>query len=195
MDFANKPNKQNSKKLSDKRKISLLNSDFKLLIGLENKQHVKLLDHTVAKQQFTQGESKTINRAIALARNAIFAANQRKEGCAIADLDIKAAFDFLGMEWVFEVLKKKGLDPRAIGQLIRYYNNSITMPIVNNIPGRRIINQRMILRQCGCPSWTWFGFGINPLIIYLQNRLSGILIHSLPVIGPTKRKNPENSKL
>ena len=45
----------------------------------------------VAKQQFALGESKRINHAIALARDAIFAANQRKEGSAIADLDFKAA--------------------------------------------------------------------------------------------------------
>ena len=59
----------------------------------------------VTKQQFAQGESKRINHTIALARDAIYAANQRKHGCAIANLDFKAAFDFLGMEWVFEVLR------------------------------------------------------------------------------------------
>lgn len=132
------------------------------------------------------GESKRINHAIALTRDAIFAANQRK--------DFKAAFDFLGMEWVFEVLRKKGLDPRAIGRFVRYYINSITIPIVNNILGRRIINQRMTLRQGDCPSSTWFGYGIDPLLVYLQNRLSGILIHYLPVLGSTKKKEPRRLK-
>ena len=71
------------------------------------------------------GETKRINHAIALARDAIYAANLRKEGCTIADLDFKAAFNLLGMEWVYEVLKKKGLDPRAIERLYRYYKNKL----------------------------------------------------------------------
>ena len=37
MVFANKPGIPNSKKLTDKGKISFLNSDFKILTGLENK--------------------------------------------------------------------------------------------------------------------------------------------------------------
>ena len=173
MVFANKPNKINSRKLSDKRKISLLNSDFKLLTGLENKRYVKILDYTVSKQKYALGESKRINYAIAIARDAIHAANQRKEGCAIGDLDLKAAFDFLRIEWFFAVLKKKGLDPRAIERLNRYYKNSITIPIVNNISGR-IINQRLTLRQGDCLSSTWFSYVIDPLLIYLQNRLTSI---------------------
>ena len=31
----------------------------------------------------------------------------------------------------------------------------------------------------------WFGIGIDPLLIYLDRRLSGIPITSLPVAGPT----------
>ena len=30
----------------------------------------------------------------------------------------------------------------------------------------------------------WFTFGIDPVITYLENRLAGILIHSLRVQGP-----------
>ena len=48
MIFANKPNKAGSIKLKDKRKISLLNTDFKLLTGIENRRHHKILDITVS---------------------------------------------------------------------------------------------------------------------------------------------------
>ena len=95
MVFVNKPNKPNSKKLSNKRKISLLNSDFKLLTGIENKRYVKIINHTISRKQYAPGETKRINHAIALARDTIYAASQRKTGCAIADLDFRAAFDFL----------------------------------------------------------------------------------------------------
>ena len=71
-----------------------------------------------------------------------------------------------------------------------YYEDSITIPIVNCIPGRGIKNKRLTLRQGDCPSSTWFGFGIDPLLIYLDRRLTGILIHSIPILGPTKKNNP-----
>ena len=114
-----------------------------------------------------------------MSRDAIYTASLKKDGYAIADLDLKAPFDFLGMDWVFEVLKKKGMNPCAIERLHRYYNNGITIPIVNNIPGKKIVNKRMILRQGECPRSTWFGYSIDPLITYLNRRLTGILIHSL----------------
>ena len=36
----------------------------------------------------------------------------------------------------------------------------------------------------------FFAFGIDPLITYLENRLSGILIFSLPVLGPVHEGSP-----
>ena len=137
------------------------------------------------------GESKRINHAIALTRDTINAASQRKEGCAIADLDFKAAFDFLCMDWVFEVLRKKSLQHEAIDRLKRYYNNSITIPIVYNVPGKRFTNTRLTLQQGDCPTSTWFGYGIDPLLVYLDKKLNVILIHSLPVLGPSMKKEPK----
>ena len=119
MVFANKPNKPNSKKLSDKRKISLLNSDFKILTAIENKRFTKVINHTIYTKQYTLGKTKRIHHAIALARDAIYASSQRNKGCAIADLDFKSAFDFLCMDWVFIVLERKGLQSEAIKRLRR----------------------------------------------------------------------------
>ena len=95
------------------------------------------------------------------------------------------------MDWVFEVLKKKGLHHEAIERLKMYYSDSITIHIVNNIPGMKITNTRLTLRQGDCLSSTWFGYGIYPPLVYLENRLKGILIHSKPVFGPTKKKEPK----
>ena len=107
MVFTPKPNKPNSLNLSDKRKISLLNSDLKILSGIENKRHSKILNHTVSPLQFVLGKSKNIHHAIGSARDAIFFANKKKLDYAIVDLNFKAAFEYLCMEWVFKVLDKK----------------------------------------------------------------------------------------
>ena len=88
----------------------------------------------------------------------------------------------------FYCTRKKGLQYEAVKRLRRYYEDSIKIPIVNNVPGRRIINNRLTLRQGDCPSSTWFEYSIDPLLVYLDKRLSGILIYSKPILGPTKKK-------
>ena len=100
MVFANKPKKKNSVLVKDKRKISLLNSDFKILTGIEAKKHKNLLDHTVSSLQFASDKNKRISHAINLARDAIFFANKRKEGAGLNDLDFDSAFDLFCMSWV-----------------------------------------------------------------------------------------------
>ena len=127
MVFAHKPGKSSSKELKDKRKISLLNTDFKILTSLENKRFTSIISHTISPSQFALGKEKRIHHAISLARDTIFLSNSRKKGRAIADLDFKSAFDLVCMEWVFMVLKKKGLSPISIERIRRYYEDSITV--------------------------------------------------------------------
>ena len=56
--------------------------------------------------------------------------------------------------------------------------------VVNNILGKSIKNIRLSLCQGDLPSMHLFGFGVDPLLTYLEKRLQGILIASLPVYGP-----------
>ena len=57
--------------------------------------------------------------------------------------------------------------------------------MVNNVQGRAINNLRGSLRQGDVPSMFWFAVGIDPLLLYLEKRLKGIPITSLPVLGPS----------
>ena len=133
MIFASKPGKTESILLKDKRKISLLNSDFKILTGIENSRHNKILNRTVSHLQYALGTDKKIHHAISLARDAIYTSSLKKGGFAICDLDFKSAFDLLGMNWVFKVLECKGLNTNNVNRLRRYYTDSSTIPIINNI--------------------------------------------------------------
>ena len=65
----------------------------------------------------------------------------------IADLDFISAFDFLCMDLVFMVLEKKGLSTQAIKRIRRYYEDSVTIPILNYISGKKVKNKRLTLRQ------------------------------------------------
>ena len=120
-----------------------------------------------------------------MARNAIYAAGKPGHpGCGILDTDLIAAFDYLCLEWVFMVLKEKGLDSRVIERYRNLYRENITVVVVNNIPGRAVKNIRLSLRQGDIPSMHFFSYGIDPLLTYLDKRLRGILITSLRVLGP-----------
>ena len=109
MVFDNKPKKPNSTKPSDKRKISLLNSDFKVATGIDNNRFKKVATHTLSPCQLAAGDDRRIHHGINSARDAIAAAGAVREGVVILDNDFRAAFDFMVLLWVLKVLKARVL--------------------------------------------------------------------------------------
>ena len=190
MVFGCKPNKSKSLKPTDKRRISLLNSDFKIISGIEARRFKDTATRTLSPLQLVAGDDRRIHHGINLARDAIQASSSIKSGCGIADMDYKAAFDFLVMSWVFMVLEKKGVSTKVIKRLKNLYHENVSIIVVNNIEGKTVRNIRLSLRQGDKPSMFFFAFSIDPLIIYLEKRLTGILITSLPVLGPVPEHYP-----
>ena len=191
MNFCSKPKKLGSLKPSDKRRISILNCDFKLYEGLLARRFRKIGYRVLSPLQYVAGKDRTIHHGIARARDAIEAASRKNMECGIGDQDyIIAAFDFLVLSWVWLVLERKGVNAATIIRLKKLYANGITIPDINNFPLRAIYDIRGSLRQGGSGSMEWFAFGIDPLLIYLEQNLSGILISQHPVLGPANRGDP-----
>jgi hypothetical protein len=187
MVFGCKPKKVNSLLPSDKRRISLMNSDFKIVTGLEASRFRKTQTHTLSPLQLVAGDDRRIHHGINKARDCIQAVGKSKKGSALLDLDFIAAFDNTVFEWVFQVLRKKGLSEDVILRIKNVYSNRITVPVVNSITGNCLKNIRATLAQ-GCPgSMNWFAYAIDPLLLYLERRLQGIPIFSLPVHGPQEQ--------
>ena len=173
MVFGTKPKKAKSLKPSDKRKISLLNADFKVITGLDAKRFKKVSTHTLSPCQLAAGDDRGIYHGINKARDTVLAASGSKEGMGILDNNYKAAFDFKVMLWVFQVLLAKGVDPAVISRLKNIYRNNITIVVVNNMLGKSFVDNRWSMRQGDLPSVYWFAYGIDPLITYLEKRLQG----------------------
>ena len=190
MVFGCKPKKLNSIKPGDKRRISLLNSDFKVVTGLDAKRFGETATHTLSPVQLVAGSDRRIHHGINLARDAIYQAGKTKSGCGLLDLDFLAGFDWLAMAWVYLVLAKKGVCQEVVQRINRLYSDSTTTVVVNNVLGRQFPNNRGSLRQGDGPSMFWFATGIDPLLVYLERRLTGIPICSLPVAGPTLDTSP-----
>ena len=87
MVFGNKPKKPNSMKPTDKRKISLLNSDFKAATGVDNNRFKKVATHTLSPCQLAAGDDRRIHHGINAARDAIAASTGGREGVGILDND------------------------------------------------------------------------------------------------------------
>ena len=107
MVFGTKPKKPNSILPQDKRRISLLNSDFKTASGLEAGRMKQMLTHTLSSLQLVAGKDRLIHHGINLARDAIWAAGRCGQGCGILDTDLIAGFDYMTLNWCLMVLEKK----------------------------------------------------------------------------------------
>ena len=117
MVFGSKPNKLNSIQPKDKRRISLLNSDFKLVAGLEADGFKKTYNHTLSPEQLVAGTDRRIHFGINKARDCINAVSRSSAGYALLDLDFIAAFDYTVFSWVFAVLRAKGCSEMVISRV------------------------------------------------------------------------------
>ena len=78
------------------------------------------------------------------------------------------------------------MNEAVINRLKNLYEDNFSVIVVNNIEGNVVRNIPLSLWQGDVPSMFFFAFGIDPLITYLERRLCGILITSLPVLGPAQ---------
>ena len=96
----------------------------------------------------------------------------------------------MSLQWCLQVLAKKGACPEFLARLQNLYSNNYSVVVVNNIPGAAVKNVRLTLRQGDIPSMELFSFGIDPLLCLLERVLQGILICSIPVLGPKLQHGP-----
>ena len=68
--YSPKLGKENSTRIKDKRKLSLLQTDFKVLLGILAGRLKKTENHTISRHQSSAG-SKNVSQAVCLTRNAI----------------------------------------------------------------------------------------------------------------------------
>ena len=178
----NKP--PNSIDPNHKRRISLLNADFKVITGTVNKKFKDVATHTLSHNQLSAGDDRRIHHGINKARDAIQAAGSRQDGVGILDNDYKAAFDYMVLTWVLKVLEAKGLDRQVINTILNLYGNNLTVVVVNNVQGSCYPNSRWSVRQGDRPSSILFCYGLDPHLDWLENRLRGIPIYTKNFFSP-----------
>ena len=168
MIFISKQGKASSSKPAVKRKVSLINADFKVLRGLEVARYSQVLGHSPCPAQLAAAGDRKISFGICQARDAIYAAGMRRTGygLGLADNEFKAAFNFLCLDWVRKVLGKKCLARKALGRFTNIYSDGISISVMNNMPGPRLVNNRLSLRQGDQPSGLCFSYSLFTLYLY-----------------------------
>ena len=182
--FLSKPKKACSIKLSDKRKISVLCTDFKCLETILANRLNSAMPQFISDSQFASKPRK-IHQGISAARDLVSFAETENLGMAILALDMKSGFDFLQMDFVYFCMRKYGFSDKSIDIFKNVYGNALALSIVNGKRSKLIKDLRETLRQGGSGSMQIFNIGVNPLIQQLETKLQGVTLYSLPVFGPT----------
>merc|ERR1711873_159412 len=103
--FSPKINKEQSTRIKDKRKLSLLQTDFKVLTGILAGRLRKTEKHTISRHQFASG-SKRISEAVCLTRDAIESVKPSQKVC-LFETDYISAYDLMSIDWILKVLLKQ----------------------------------------------------------------------------------------
>ena len=130
-----------------------------------------------------------IYHGIISARDAIQCAKSKNLSCGIADLDLIAAFNMVSMLWIAMVLRAKGLCQVNTDRFLNMYRDAAIRVVVNNEVGKEIKVKRCV-RQGAPPSMLLFLYNVDPVIIYLEKRLKGILLCKGPVHVPRLPDQP-----
>ena len=120
--FLTKPKKKCSIKLDDKRKISVLCTDYKCLETILANRLNQVMGSFISTSQFATKPRK-IHQGIAVARDVINYACNKNVNMACVTLDMKCGFDLLQMDFVYYCFERYGFS-----KISKYSRTYTVMP-------------------------------------------------------------------
>ena len=186
--YLTKPKKAKSIKLSDKRKISVLCTDFKCLEKIMAIRLKSVMCKFISPSQYAI-KPRRIQYAISTARDIINFVHKKNIPMGFMSLDMEAAFDNLSMEYVYKCFAKYGLTPSVINIFRNIYSDAMALSYINGSMSKMIMDVTGNLRQGGCGSMEIFVVGVNPLLQLLNKKLKGITLYKAPIHGPLREND------
>ncbi|KAK3932718.1 Transposon TX1 uncharacterized 149 kDa protein [Frankliniella fusca] len=164
------------RRVKDFRPITLLDVDAKILARvLTARPNTSCC--TTTRSARGGGEARTMSVALCDIRDALSALGvQRRAGCLVS-IDFSGAFDAVRHDFLFDVLRRRGVRGRVLGVLQSMYGSATSRLRVNGVL-TPVFLVRKSVRQ-GCPASTLlFSVILAPLLTLLERRLLGLTLAS-----------------
>ena len=159
--------------VKDYRPITLLDVDAKLLARLMAGRLSVLDDKLLHPNQVRGGGARTMAGALCDLRDVIGACGALRVPGAVLSIDFSGAFDAVQHDFLFEVLRRRGVAPHFVDVLKAMYSGAASRLRVNGVITEAFLVQRSV-RQ-GCPlSGLLFAVVLAVLMMYLDRRLAGL---------------------
>ena len=181
--FLSKPKKADSIKLSDRRKISVLCTDFKCLETIIANRLNTIMPKFISQSQYAARPRK-IHQGISEARDVINYISKKDIPAAFLCLDMKAGFDNLNLDFTWFCLLKYGFSTQSINIMKNLYSCPQALSYINGSVSNIFQDMTGNLRQGGSASMQIFVISVHPLLQLLENKLKGVTMYSIPVAGP-----------
>ena len=161
-----------AKTMRDYRPITLLNTDYKLLMKILANRMKRYMDHLIKEGQTCGVPGRSIIQNIQTIRNIIMHYEINKhEKAAILSLDFQKAFDNVNHQYLFAVLEKYGFPPKIVRTIKVLYHNAHSRIQINGFLSNPIKIEKSV-RQ-GCPlSMILFVLCLDPFIRMVNNNLT-----------------------
>ncbi|KAJ1519149.1 hypothetical protein ONE63_011243 [Megalurothrips usitatus] len=161
--------------VKDFRPITLLDVDAKLLARLMVRRLGALDDKLLHPNQVRAGGARTMAGALCDLRDVISACGALRVPGAVLSIDFSGAFDAVHHDFLFEVLRRRGVAPHFVEVLQAMYGGATSQLQVNGELTQAFPVQRSV-RQ-GCPlSALLFAVVLAVLLQYLDRRLQGLAL-------------------
>ena len=134
---------------ANRRPITLLNVDYKILAKVLNKRLSNILPYVIDINQTCAVKGRRITDNLCILRDIISLSVSRNNRLAIVSLDQEKAFDRVNHTFLFNSLHKYGLGPAIIQWVRLLYTNIDSCVMVNGFTTENIVIGRGV-RQ-GCP--------------------------------------------
>lgn len=155
--------------IKDYRPITLLNVDMKIFARIQAARLLKLADKLLHKNQVRTGGRRTMAGALCDVRDAISAMEAMKTPGCILSVDFSGAFDNINHDFMFQTLRRRGVDRQVVDVLKAMYGAATSRIRVNG-ELTEAFNIEQSVRQ-GCPySALLFAVVLSPLLHYLERR-------------------------
>jgi hypothetical protein len=158
---------------ADYRRITLLNTDYKILARIIANRLRPILCELLHPSQHCGVVGRGIFDAVATIRYSIAHAEMKHVPLCILSLDFTEAFDRIAHRYLFRLLMKYGFSTKFITLIENMYKHAHSSIHINGHTTGPIPIQCSV-RQ-GCPmSILLFALSLNPLLALLDQKITGI---------------------